>query len=216
MSMSVSVPSVEARNFLKVLRLIDRTILPRRLLLSSGSARLTLIAERQCAVLGNGRASVHPGSLKSVVEAVARLCSSTLPVTYSLEPISPASVARPGFSAIAIVNAQTCLETGADSRDIGHFRFAKNGWPLIAPPEAPFASLEAATRIAWGMKDWKGLPLENGDTPILILAVSDGLNEDLSISVEGDLTIVATPSARLGPLILRWRNSRNGNEGEGE
>lgn len=214
--MSVSVPSVEAQNFLKVLKLIDRTILPRRLFLTSDTGQLVLVAEQQCAALESDRASIHLSSLESVTAAIEQLCASGRPLTYSVEPISPAPAAQPKFSAIAIVNAQTCLATGQDGQDPGNFRFAKNGWPLMAPPEAPYASLEAATRIAWAMSGWQRLPLEKGDAPVLILAVSDSLDEDLSVSIEGDVAIVATPPSLLGRLILRWRDRRNGNENEKE
>jgi hypothetical protein len=42
--------------------------------------------------------------------------------------------------------------------------------------------------------------------PTLILAISDALKDELSVSVEGDVTITSTPPASLGRLVAGWRN----------
>jgi len=189
-----------ARNFLKVLGLIDRTVLPRRLLLSNGITGLVLIAARGCALLDGRDARSSGASLTDLSAAIVRLCSGGRPVTYRVEPVAPASSAPAGHSAVAIVNAQ------APSAAVGEedgYRFTPGGWPMAAPEKASFAALDAAARIAEAMARWEGLDAEG---PALILAVGDGAPVPLSVTLQGGLTITTTPPAHLGQIISRWRN----------
>jgi len=192
-----------ARNFLKVLGLIDRTVLPRRLLLSNGVAGLALIAARGCALLDRRDARSSGSSLADLSAAIIRLCAAGRPVTYRVEPVAAAPSAPAGHSAVAIVNAQ---EPSAPSAAVGEgegFRFAPGGWPIAAPAKACFAALDAAARIAEAMARWEGL---DADGPALILVVGDGAPAPLSVSLQGGLTITTTPPAHLGQIISRWRS----------
>jgi hypothetical protein len=189
-----------ARNFLKVLGLIDRTVLPRRLLLSNGISGLALIAARGCALLDGRDARSAGASLPDLSAAIKRLCSGGRPVTYRVEPVATALSAPAGHSAVAIVNAQESLGTVGEEEG---YRFAPGGWPLAVPAKASFAALDAAARIAEAMARWEGL---DADGPALILAVGDGAPAPLSVSLQGGLTITTTPPAHLGQIISRWRS----------
>jgi hypothetical protein len=189
-----------ARNFLKALGLIDRTVLPRRLLLSNSVTGLALIAARGCALLDRRDARSSGSSLTDLSAAIIRLSAAGRPVTYRVEPVAAASSAPAGHSAVAIVNAQGA--SGAVGEEEG-YRFAPGGWPLAAPAKASFAALDAAARIAEAMARWEGL---DADGPALILAVGDGAPAPLSVSLQGGLTITTTPPAHLGQIISRWRN----------
>ena len=193
-------PRLEAQNFLRVLGLIDRTILPRRVFLTNGRANLVLIVARSGASLDNPRSAGQ--SLEGLTKAITRFCASGRPVSYRLEP---ASRAPSGHAAIAIVNAQDLAERPGENRIVRQYSFTKNGWPLATPPRASFASLMGAAHIARAMASWDA---RNGNSaePTLILAISDGLTEDMSVSLDDRLTITTTPPAQLGRIVSRWRS----------
>ena len=191
-----------ARNFLKVLGLIDRTVLPRRLLLSNGMSGLALIAARGCALLDGRDARSGGASLPELSAAIVRLCTAGQAVTYRVEPVATVPSLPSGYSAAAIVNAQDTSAVAVVGEGEG-YRFTPGGWPLAAPAKASFAALDAAARIAGALARWDGL---DADGPALILAVAEAAPAPLSVSLEGGLTITATPPAHLGQIISRWRS----------
>src|SRR5689334_15680076 len=139
-----------AETFLEVLRLIHRSVLPRRIFLSNGGARLTLQAERARAVLDGAPADGSPADmLGSVADAIGQFCSAGREMTHRVER---ASQVPAGYSPVAIVNAQTAIAVSVAGRQ---YRFADDGWPLATPADASFTSLEAATKIAWAMLRWR-------------------------------------------------------------
>jgi hypothetical protein len=198
--------SIHAQNYLKILGVINRTILPRRILLANGTARLSLLAARQCATLDEAGGDPEAGSLDHLAGSLAHLCAKDFPVTYKVEPLAVPVADFTGFPAIAIVNAQHSPGEPRAVPDPKIYRFAKSGWPLSAPANATFASLAAAARIAWAISGWQGLQDEKMPPPTLILAISDALKDELSVSVEGEVTITSTPPASLGRLVAGWRN----------
>ncbi len=212
MMTGASAPSLDAQNFLKVLSLIDRTILPRRLFLFNGAARLVLVAARQRASLVDVTAGKHVSSLESVAAAISRLCIAGHPLAYRLEPVSAGPSAAAGYPAIAIVNAQGPAAGQDDADDMKHYRFTKGGWPLAAPANASVASLAAAARIAWAMSGWQGLGNGKLEPPALVLAISDALPDDVSVSVDGGVTITSAPPTYLGQLVSRWRSRLGGED----
>jgi hypothetical protein len=216
MATGVSSSGVDAQTFLKVLSLIDRTILPRRLLLTNGSARLALVVARQRASLADAKGGIRQCTEETLASMITRLCIAGAQMAYRLEPISPAPPADAGFAAMTLVNAQDMSEAPDDSLDVNHYRFSKTGWPLAAPAQASVASLEAAARLAWAMAGWQGRHGDKLKSQTLILAISEALPHDLSVSVAGDVTITSTPPAMLGRLVSRWRNRSSDQAGEPE
>ncbi|NJM33722.1 MAG: hypothetical protein HC850_02320 [Rhodomicrobium sp.] len=197
--------SLDAQNFLGVLGLIDRTVLARRLLLSNGAARLVLIAARRCAALPDGAPDSQGASAQSLMNAIGRLCAAGRPVTYRVEPAAEPSPGK-AFPAIAIVNAQDRPEAREDDADFHHYRFFTNGWPIAAPMQGSFSSLEKAAKIAWSLLSWQSQQEKTLNSRTMILAISDSLPYDISITVNETLTFASTPSARLGQLVSLWRN----------
>jgi hypothetical protein len=194
-------PGGRAEAFLSVLRLIHRTVLPRRIVLSNGEARLMLQAERSRAVLEGAPADGAPADMSGrVAAAIGQFCSAGHQMTHRVER---ASQVPAGFSPIAIVNAQSA---GGVSDAGRQYRFADDGWPLATPADASFASLEAATRIAWAMLRWRRASGGLLQAPALIVATAEGLPEDVSVTVGDGLAITVTRATRLGQAVSRWRN----------
>jgi hypothetical protein len=202
-------PAIGAENFLTILGLIERTILPRRLLLFNGAADLVLLAARQRASVGGEHPETELASLESTAAAIVHFCATDQPVTCRLEAVARAPA---GYSAVAILNAQG--NAGAQGTDGGsrHYHFAADGWPLSAPSDAPFAALAAAARIARAMRGWRALSGGPPETPTLIIATSETLTEDVSVSIGETFTVATTPPAQLGQIVSRWRN-RTGDDG---
>jgi hypothetical protein len=201
-------PGGRAETFLKVLRLIHRSVLPRRIVLSNGEARLMLQAERARAVLDGAPADGSPADMSGrVAAAIGQFCAAGGQVTHRVERASQVPV---GYSPIAIVNAQS---TSSGASDAGRqYRFADDGWPLGTPADASFASLEAATRIAWAMLRWRRASGGLLQAPALIVATAEGLPEDVSVTVGDGLAITVTRAARLGQAVSRWRNQAGDEE----
>ena len=193
-----------AENFLRVLGLIDRTVLPRRLVLSNGgSGELVLLAARQCAALEGGASAVDGGSAEDVAAVIARFCASADGITHHVEPLAQAPA---GYGVAAIVNAQPWA--GPDAREGAgrRFRFSAQGWPLAAPSGATFTALEAASRMARAMAGWRSRRKGLLDGPALLVAVSEDLGEEVSIAIDGGLALTAAAPAQLGRIVSRWRN----------
>jgi hypothetical protein len=208
MATGESSPAIGAENFLAILGLIERTILPRRLLLFNGVADLVLLAARQRASLGGRPSEAKLPSLESTAAAIADFCVAGQPITCRPESVARAPT---GYSAVEILNAQG--QAGAQGSDGGsrHYHFADDGWPLSAPSDALFASVAAAARIARAMRGWRALSGEP-EAPTLIVATSDTLTEDVSVSIGETLTVATAPPAQLGQIVSRWRN-RTGDDG---
>jgi hypothetical protein len=202
--------AIGADNFFKVLGLIDRTIIPRRLVLSNGAADLALLVARQRAVLDGAHSDGRSNSLEITAAAIARFCAAERHVEHQLEPIPRAPA---GYSAIAIVNAQDGTRLGENADGARHYRFAKDGWPLAAPSDANLTSLATAMQLAQAMRGWRGSVVEQLKTPTLLVAISEELVEDVSISAGDSLTVATTPPAQLGRIISRWRNRSNDDDG---
>lgn len=201
-------PGLAAQNFLRVLSLIDRTILARRVFLSNGSAKLVLVIARQAASLEIPRPDGPFHALESMAAAITGFCTAGRAITYRMEP---ASHAPAGHAAIAIVNAQDPAAGGTQPRGAPRYCFGKDGWPLEAPPQASFAALEAAALIARTMASWQGFHPQ-GAGPALVVAVADGLAQEMSVCVEGGFTLTTTPPAQLGQIVSRWRHHIEGAE----
>lgn len=189
-------PGGRAETFLRVLGLIHRSVLPRRILLSNGEARLALQVERARAAL-DGVPADAPGG---VAAAIVQFCSAGQQMTHRVER---ASQVPAGYSAIAILNAQSADAASDAGR---HYRFAEDGWPLATPADASFASLEAAARITWAMLRWRRASGGLLQAPALIVAVAEGLPEDVSVIVGDGLAVTVTRPTQLGQVVSRWRN----------
>jgi hypothetical protein len=185
-----------ARNFMKVLELINRTILPRRLSLSNGTTWLVLIAARQQAWMES--AGTH--SAADVAKAITNLCAPGDPVRWGIEALETEPKGQ-GHSAIAIVNAQAGTALTLDGV-VADYRFRDDGWPLVAPTGATFASLNAASRIAAAMSRWTPEAKGEGTT---LFALAEGLPQAVSVAIDGGPAIISTPPGQLGQIVSRWR-----------
>lgn len=199
-------PGVPVQNFLKVLSLIDRTIIGRRISLRSGKTELVLRVARQFASLEQTGTAADTNSVEHVLAALIPLCRQECPITYHLEPCPEAFGRDEGVSATALVNAQMQESAEGINDPPKQYNFTKDGWPLSVPPDSSYASLEAAARIAFAMSGWEGLHDGKLKPPTLILAISDDFPEDISVSVDGAVTITSTPPSLLGHFVSRWRN----------
>jgi hypothetical protein len=208
-AMDLSSPGSGAENFLKILGLIHRSILPRRIVLSNGAARLVLQVERARAVLDGASSDRGVEASAGIAAAMGQFCSAGQHMTHRVEQGSRMPV---GFSSIAIVNAQ---RRDAPSNEGRHYHFADDGWPLTTPADASFTSLEAAARIAWAMLRWRNASGGLLQAPALIVAVSEDLPADVSVTVGEALAVTVTQPAQLGQIVSHWRN-RVGDEGKSD
>lgn len=194
-----------AETFLRILGLIHRSVLPRRIFMFNGEARLTLQVERARAVLDGPSGD----ALGNLTGAIVQFCTAGQQMTHRVERASQMAA---GHSPIAIVNAQGAAAASDPGR---HYRFADDGWPLATPEDASFASLEAATKIAWAMLRWRRAAGGVLQPPALIVATAEGLLEDVSVMVGDGLAVTVTRPTQLGQAVSRWRNQA-GDEGAGD
>ncbi|MBX2806555.1 MAG: hypothetical protein KTR19_11330 [Hyphomicrobiales bacterium] len=196
--------SIAAQNFLSVLRLIDRTIIPRLIVLNNSKTTLKLVVARQRASVKNRSGEIS--SAQDLLAAILTLCTEDLPITYRLEAIPEPDSIENAHTAAAIVNAQSQSDDAFADELAKAYSFTRNGWILSAPPDCAYASLDAAARIATKAAGWAKLDDQGSNNPPLILVISDHLPDERTVSVEGAVTITATPPSLLGKLVSQWRS----------
>jgi hypothetical protein len=201
--------SIAAQNFLSVLRLIDRTIIPRLIVLNNSKITLELVVARQRASVKNRSGEVS--SPADLLAAILALCTGDYPITYRLETcVEPASMHN-ACTVAAIVNAQSQGDDAQADDAAKSYRFSKRGWIHSVPPDSTYASLEAAAHIASRLSTWTDLNDQTSERPPLILAISEEIPHETSISVEGAVTVTATPPSLLGKLVSQWRSQASPN-----
>jgi hypothetical protein len=205
-----------AHNFLRLLAVIDRTILPRKILIANGQDSLTLTVARQRAFIPRQGQMSSAWDLQSLALAVADICRPPQPIDIRIEASPSSAEDAIGFTAIEIVNGQTPEASPAEGVHLQDYRFTPDGWPVAAPSGGSLAALAAAARFTTAISDWQTRHQGRLQTPMLILAVSPEAASDLSVSVGKDVVVARAGSAQLGRVVSEWRRSElkfNGRDG---
>ena len=207
--------NIQAQNFLKILAVIDRTILPRKVLITNGSNSLTLTVSRRRASISDRAERTPLEHLQGLTSAIVAIAQHAQPIGIRFEALPQMPGKTPGFNAIEIVNAQ-----GSDSRhgeliDLQNYQFTSSGWPLIAPPTTSVAMLTVAARFALAVSNWQRRHLDEVKSPMLILAVSPTATPDISVSVGRDVVVARAGLAQLGQVISKWQSEQKHNEKAG-
>jgi hypothetical protein len=199
-------PDARAQNFLKVLTVIDRTILPRKVLIGSGSDSLALMVSRQRAFRPEWRNPAASGLLQGLAASIVEICQRPRPVAIRVEPASARPVEGMGFTAIEIVNGQERRPDEGEAIELRNYRFGENGWPLAAAPGSSMAMLMAAAGFASALSAWQGRHRDKVVSPMLILGVSQSAMSDLSVAVGDDMVVARAGLAQLGQIVSQWQS----------
>jgi hypothetical protein len=205
-------PDIQAQNFLKILGVIDRTILPRKILITSSSNSVTLMVSRRRASIPDWGEPASPERLQGLTWAIVAIAQDARPIVICLEASPPTPATAIGFTAIEIVNAQTPDAAHGDLIDLQNYLFTPSGWPLAAPPGASVPTLAAVARFACAVSNWQGRHLDKVKPPMLILAVSATTTSDISVSVGQDVVVAHASPAQLGQIVSKWQSEQKRNE----
>lgn len=211
-----ALPDVQTQNFLKILGVIDRTILPRKVTIANGPASLPLIVSRRRAFSVEWRAAAAESLVQSLASAIAGVARGDAPVAIRVEATSAPPTDRAGFTAIEIVNGQTDGPVAEGGIDFHSYRFDRTGWPVSTAPESSFAMLTAAARFASDMSGWQWRHQDKVASPMLILAVSPTAAPDLSVSIGNDVVVARAGLAQLGQAVSKWQSGLKSREKTGQ
>lgn len=191
----------KAAQFLLVLSLIDRTVLPRQIALLAKEGSLVLVvAER--------RAQLADGELLSARDLVARIAGFCRTAALLRHKVRAARVVPLGSSAAELVNAQDLaasdafgLETGAEV-----FSFDDRGWPLKMPEGADVKSMVSAWLLHLWMQGWlKRRAGAFGERVFLATTAGNNVRE-LAFHLSPEKTdIMTVEPSDLGRLLAAWR-----------
>jgi hypothetical protein len=206
---------VETRNFLKILAVVDRTILSRRVHITAGSNRLILtVARRRASMVDQGKLG-SAESRQRLAAAIVGIARGSGPIAIRVEasPTPPADTE--GFTAVEIVNGQMPHPVQGDRIELQNYQFTSEGWPLAAPPEASLATVAAVAGFALVISKWQGRHLGEVKPPMLMLAISQAASPDLSVSVGDDVVVALTGLAQLGQVVSKWQSGLKHDENTG-
>lgn len=201
-------PDLRLRNFLKILGVIDRTVLPRKVLIADGPRNLALMVARQRAFRPEWREPVSAGLLQSLALAIIDIAGSDRQVEIRVEAAPAPPVEGIGVTAAQIVNGQASSPGGEEGGEPLGFSFGENGWPLAVPPGASLAMLSVAAGFASAMSAWQRRHQGEVAAPMLVLGVSSAGTPEMSVSVGDGIVVARAGLAQLGQVVSQWRLRR--------
>jgi hypothetical protein len=194
----------KAAQFILMLSVIDRAVLPRRIVFTNGRARLGLIAVDRRAQL-DGDAALSPTELTTLL---ASFCRETHALSHEVRACDAPRAA--GFTISEIINTQTDVKAqdGPLSKIPGAeaYRFDDHGWPLRISPSAGAKALVSAWLVHLWVQNWlKRHEKLLGDS--LLLTTTGGVrSRELALRFSpGDADMMAFASQDLGQLLAACR-----------
>jgi hypothetical protein len=199
----------KAAQFILMLSVIDRTILPRQVIFSNGRGQLRLaVAERKARRLDDAGlpAADSPSDL---VQRMTRFCLEADALKHEIRPAKPAS-SPPGHGIAELVNAQQPASvTPAGPVGEPHsdgFRFDERGWPLAIPDASSAKSLVSAWLVYLWMQSWLKRHDEMLGDSMLLVTTEGQRSRELAFRFSPKATqIMSLGSAELGRLMAAWR-----------
>jgi hypothetical protein len=200
----------KAAQFILMLSVIDRTVLPRRITFANGRGTFVLaVADR--------RAQVDSGVELSAAALVARMAGFCMDAhALRHEVRAPDGVAMPaGFTIGELVNAQQAVasigaEPGAISAARPGFTFDERGWPVKVPEETSAKSVVSAWLVHLWMQSWlkRREALLGGS--VLMTTTTGTRSRELAFRFSPRATELMTlGSGELGRLLAAWRLAEN-------
>jgi hypothetical protein len=205
----------KAAQFLLVLSLIDRTILPREIVVTAGEQKLALaVAERKVQLAG-GRTL----AARELAARIAGLCGGAATLQHQ---VRAAEGAPAGFGVAELVNAQDWGAPGpagsaALPMEAALFAFDERGWPVRMPEQTDAKAMVSAWLLHLWMQSWlkrrAGIFGER-----VLLATSAGREREVAFHIAPEkVEIMAVEPSDLGRLLATWRvmtGPWRGNPGE--
>jgi hypothetical protein len=207
----------KAAQFILMLSVIDRTVLPRRITFANGRGTLVLaVAER--------RVQVESGAELSAAALVARMAGFCMEAhALRHEVRAPGSAEMPaGFTIGELVNAQQGAASGGAEPGVisvarPGFTFDDRGWPVKIPEHASAKSVVSAWLVHLWMQSWlkRREALLGGS--VLMTTTTGTRSRELAFRFSSRATELATlGSGELGRLLAAWRVAENAAAGTNE
>lgn len=194
----------KAAQFVLMLSVIDRAVLPRQIVFINGRAKLGLIAVDRRAQL-DGETALSPAELTT---RLASFCRDTHALNHEVRACAAPSVA--GFTISEIINAQTNVKAqdgplsgipGAET-----YRFDDHGWPLRISPSASAKALVSAWLVHLWVQNWLKRHEKLLGDRLLLTTTSGVRSRELALRFSpGDADMMAFASQDLGHLLAACR-----------
>jgi hypothetical protein len=191
----------KAAQFILVLSLIDRTVLPRQIALLAKEGSLVLLAAERRAQLANG----EPLSARDLVARIAGFCRTAASLRHK---VRAARAAPLGFSVAELVNAQDWGASGAFGLETGAevFSFDDHGWPAKMPEEADVKSMVSAWLLHLWMQGWLKRRAGAFGERVFVATTAGNNAREFAFHLSPEKTDIITVEPRdLGRLLAAWR-----------
>ena len=203
----------KAAQFILMLALIDRAVLPRRIVLANGRARLTLLAMDRRALLKSD-AALAPADLTA---RLADFCLDAHALSHEVHACAAPPAA--GFTISELVNAQgeggTHQALLSRVRDAEGYSFDNRGWPLRIPNAASAKPLVCAWLVHLWMQSWLKRREELLGDNMLLATTGGRRSRELAVRVTpGEVDIMSCATQDLGRLLAACRAADEAQRGE--
>lgn len=195
----------KAAQFILMLSVIDRTILPRRVTFTNGRSRLTLIAaDRKVRLADDGE------SADAKTDLTTQMVDFCLKANALKHEVCAAKSGAGGLTISELVNAQQ-FESSATAespmpRETGGFKFDERGWPLKMPEDASAKSLVSAWLVYLWMQNWLKRREEMLGDAVLMVTTEGNRSRELAFHFSSTMTdIMSLRPGELGRLFAAWR-----------
>jgi hypothetical protein len=195
----------KAAQFILMLSVIDRTILPRRITFTNSRSRLTIIAADRKARLAD--ADELGDSQTDLTSQMVDFCLKASALKHAVRSAKPGAA---GVTISELVNAQR-IGSGATAessipRETGGFKFDERGWPLTMPEDASAKSLVSAWLVHLWMQSWLKRREEMFGDTVLMVTTEGNRSRELAFHFSPRTTdIMSLGPGELGRLLAAWR-----------
>lgn len=198
----------KAAQFILMLSVIDRTILPRRITFTNGHGRLGMIvADRKAQLVEE---DVAESSAAELTGRMVNFCLEASVLKHEVRAAKPRIAA--GLTISELVNVQPTPELSAAQSGLpgetGGFKFDERGWPLKMPDDAGARSLVSAWLVYLWMQSWlKRREAMFGDA-VLMVTTEGSRSRELAFHFSPKTTdLLSLGPGDLGRLLAAWRTA---------
>jgi hypothetical protein len=190
----------KAAQFILMLSVIDRTILPRRITFTNGRSRLDLLAaDRKASFTDDGEGT----------DVTARMVAFCLEATALKHEVRAVKGGAVGQTISELVNAQPIPGANGQNaipRDLGGFKFDERGWPLRMPEDAGAKALVSAWLVYLWMQNWLKRREEMLGDAVLMVTTEGTRSRELAFHFSPKTTdMMSLGPGELGRLLAAWR-----------
>jgi len=206
--------AVISAKFIAILKIIDRSILPRDITFYCNDKWVsTLVTQGRVVSCRSNFANEDNETTTSILTSFVRLfASANEKIRFSLKAADVGGASERGRTVAEIVNAQQRDESsekadaGRAVLGSGEFQFDNQHWPIAMPDRSGSAALHAAWQASLWTREWS---LRNrlilGDA-VLMISTSDARPKQIAIRSSSGKTLVGSPDSKeLGHVVSAWR-----------